>query len=736
MKPVAIMQSTAVPYRRVIAKLLTQAARRQQHLATAFSVSNFSNSKSESFRKFSSAKADVPPRASNRFPQKFSSREKYQRLLEAPLGSFTKEMWTDARRLIYDTSPPSKYSTAATPVTDTRRSILLLERALKENAVDSQPWLSDGKAFNKIIKQWRIYANERRYVLSPAEMARLLEEVTRRTPSFHYTQSTLSMILDVAARQENPVKAPAVAESILQLMIDESASKSHSMRPNRVIWNQVLGAWSSCGLPEAPERMEDLLGRMKGYGIEPDVVSYTLLIKYWSRSLSTEAPSEIEKVMKRMETLGLAPNLVTWNNLLRYWSHNGQKYAPLEANAVLERMEKQGIQPSGISWNHLLEGWASSDLPEAPEQIKKILLRMTKEGYPPTTLSYNVLIKAYANAGELSKAEALFEQMMRGYENGNTSIQPNDATCFLLLSAYSKSNMASAVTRAERFLDVLLKGSIPNIKVAVKHFNSAIMACLKQGETSRADRLLHRMADYGIPLNKSTFTVILMAWSRVKSPEAPRKAENIVTFMREQAKNGNRAVQPDSRAVNYVLHAWASSGVPEARTEMLRVFDQLESGEMGISPDWSSYATIVQCLLTFNTKEALERAETILLNVPSSVHIEGEGLYKLYVMVIESCLQRAECLRAENLFQRMTKAHETSTSRLNTKWYFYVIRALVKAGEPERASSAYERLQDLERMGLVRAIISPSTIKDTVVGGWQASTHPDRMRRLKELEER
>ena len=142
---------------------------------------------------------------------------------------------------------------------------------------------------NRLVKQWRNVARrQRNEVIDPISLGRMLESLSNQVPGFKYDRATFSMILDVIIHQKSKQEAPVVAESLLNFLKEEADKGRPELRPHVVIWSQILDAWAKSQLPEAPERMEALLERMKTEGVEGDVIAWGCLVEYWAKSRRPE----------------------------------------------------------------------------------------------------------------------------------------------------------------------------------------------------------------------------------------------------------------------------------------------------------------------------------------------------------------------------------------------------------------------------------------------------------------
>jgi len=163
-----------------------------------------------------------------------------------PLGSFSPKEWSECRRILVDLADKRK-----TTPEDVRLSFSLLERMVKEHSVtgvnEKGMWLYKGSMFlNKLVKQWKNVARKRgKEVIDPISLGNWLDGLSKQVPEFKYDKFTFSMIMDVILSQKSPQEAPIVAESLLNFLKEEAHKGRPELKPDHVIWTQVLKAWSN-----------------------------------------------------------------------------------------------------------------------------------------------------------------------------------------------------------------------------------------------------------------------------------------------------------------------------------------------------------------------------------------------------------------------------------------------------------------------------------------------------------
>ena len=125
-----------------------------------------------------------------------------------------------------------------------------------------------------------------------------LQAMSRRLPEFRYVTTAVQYHHGCCNQASNyrGRKAPFIAEDLLNFIQKEAVdTQSLELRPNAVIYNNVMQAWAVSGLPQAPDKMDELLETMRKEGIVPDEVTYNILLRYWA---NRGAVDEIEAILK------------------------------------------------------------------------------------------------------------------------------------------------------------------------------------------------------------------------------------------------------------------------------------------------------------------------------------------------------------------------------------------------------------------------------------------------------
>ena len=127
-------------------------------------------------------------------------------------------------------------------------------------------------------------------------------------------------------------------------------NKRSYIKLNAIIFNQVLKAWADSSLPEAPDKMELLLQKMRTEGVDPDLFSYAIMLRFYGSFYKKEgAVVKTEAILETMKQQGLEPDSVCLASCLYCFAKAGQLR---KAENVLEQMMNK--IPDNNNYLHLL----------------------------------------------------------------------------------------------------------------------------------------------------------------------------------------------------------------------------------------------------------------------------------------------------------------------------------------------------------------------------------------------
>lgn len=197
-----------------------------------------------------------------------------------------------------------------------------------------------------------------------------------------------------------------------------------------------------------------------------------------------------------------------------------------------------------------------------------------KSSTPPSMLTvslFNAAMDAYGKIGNPAGAQRILRRM-EGLRTSRVEdfadLQPDEFSMSTLATAWAKSHSEEAAQKAEAIIQYMdLKGLIPNTIT----YNSVLHAIAVGNQCDRAlraedivQRMKRRHEENAEDCKPDVYTYqsLIQAWSRTSLPGAPQKAEQILSFMDEEASSGKKNCQrlaPNAYCFTTVIHSWARS---------------------------------------------------------------------------------------------------------------------------------------------------------------------------------
>jgi pentatricopeptide repeat protein len=123
--------------------------------------------------------------------------------------------------------------------------------------------------------------------------------------------------------------------------------------------------------------------------------------------------------------------------------------------------------------------------------------------------------------------------------------------------------------------------------------------------------------------NTIVYTTLIHGWARLGEPD---RAEAILREQLQDFRNGNKTAQPDATTFNAVLHAWAKSSkqkhpdAPQRAQSILTLMQEWSATGLDCSPDEYSLTSVVIC---WAQHRGPEHAESMLTELETAMDYGG-----------------------------------------------------------------------------------------------------------------
>ena len=194
------------------------------------------------------------------------------------------------------------------------------------------------------------------------------------------------------------------------------------------------------------------------------------------------------------------------------------------------------------------------------------------------------------------------------------------------------------------------------------------------GNTTLAESLLKEMhEEYNRTRNETlkpqilVFSMILNAWAKSGSKQAPQRAEGILEKMWELHEKHEFDTKPDVVSYSSVMSCWARSGqngAAERAEALLREMQaRWKDGEVGLRPNSISYTTVMHA---YARRGEAEKAEALLEEMHFDHSVNGNEAAKPTVISFSTvldawskCKSKHSPQRAEKMLLKMWKLYES-----------------------------------------------------------------------------
>lgn len=216
------------------------------------------------------------------------------------------------------------------------------------------------------------------------------------------------------------------------------------------------------------------------------------------------------------------------------------------------------------------------------------------------------------------------------------------------------------------------------------------------------------------------FNLVLLAYARSGTPDAPQQALRVLEKMHNWYTSGASDVAPNKESFATILRAYAKAGKPSAPGHVKRLLEHMEhlaqeEGYTCVRPDYMCHGAYVSALIDamdrdfITGEEAANKAEAYLYELLSSPYEDARPDSWIFNMVLaahsksytENMVERADQLMRvfEAYHERSGRSEKT---RPNTVSYNFLLAAYSRSSwlnQGERAHAILRRMQRLVQSG-------------------------------------
>lgn len=295
-------------------------------------------------------------------------------------------------------------------------------------------------------------------------------------------------------------------------------------------------------------------------------------------------------------------------------------------------------------------------------------------------------------------------------------LAPMSKTLTKVLSAYAKCGRGGAATK--QVLDAILEENAN----AIGDFTSSVYS----------------------------YTAVLEAYANadVVNVEDANEANELLEFMIQETRNGNKSMKPNAKSFLAVIRTWGAVnegelGATEATNWIKQMNTLLEEEVIHVedAPNVFHYNAILNAWANCGEKDAAERTDALLSQMEDEVDVSPSPNSISYNVCIDAYAKMGNGDRAEDLLNRMDELYQTrknSGCRPNTRSYNSVMNAYAKSLEQNTASKAEKFLRKMESLykesdGVDRHIKPDYVSYATVINAWGRSFEYNKAKKVLQI---
>ncbi|CAM9174214.1 unnamed protein product, partial [Ectocarpus fasciculatus] len=371
-------------------------------------------------------------------------------------------------------------------------------------------------------------------------------------------------------------RGAAGADIVLELF--ETLVES-GLKPNSITYVSAIRAYGDKGDWERAEQM--LVGMQEQHGVEPNRFCYSAVVKalanggQWKRALET---------LDEMRECGLSADPVVYTAAIGACEKYGQWEKALD---TLSKLVSEKPPMRSLMWGY---NAAISALGKAKqmEGVKDLLVTMKASGLKPDEYTYAAMMRATGIDGSWEESWSMLAEMEQA------GVRPNRVVYNTLIASLLKGEQARGtctlhgpqIEKANEILNRMREGGVPP---DVTTYTTILSGCKRESDWRRAEALLSEMESFGIKPNSRTLTAVLKVYGDAGEVERALslfeqydaggmvmdvfcfntlmgpvlKKDDPETVLELFSRMESRGVQPDSLTMSLVLRAAEQAGAAE-----------------------------------------------------------------------------------------------------------------------------------------------------------------------------
>jgi pentatricopeptide repeat protein len=507
----------------------------------------------------------------------------------------------------------------------------------------------------------------------------------------------------------------------LVCLLDDAgiSTNDEGLRPGNKAYSMCLNVLAKN--PEYPSTCDDvlaLLNRRREHRTKPDLQFYNACLHVFAKCSphNSDAPVRAETLLKDISST-MTPDAASFVSIMHAWANSRLPGSAERAQVILDQMiASQKDNLSAACFNVCIDGWAKTDSPERSEQLLWRMHQLYQDGYSsvrPNQISFNSTINAWAKSRHphaATKAEQLLGKMEQ-YD-----CKPTSESYTPVLDAWSRTRDPGP--KVESMLDRLEEMHARGHNIQPPNKVSYLMGIRAWARTNqehaanKAEALLRRMDQLGNRGRSDlapcvvVYSALIDTWSRSTRVDAPERALALLREMQELSISGTVDVSPNTITLNSVLDAFARQGRADEAHGLLNETESMVSdGQDTVLPDIVSYSTVMKAYSKSRTSAAAEKASELLQELQKLSSSGASSLkpsvstYTFAIVAWGNSQRHDAAEQAENLLWHILELYNEGDDDLkpNVVIANCVLRAWARSregGATVRAESVFRWIED------------------------------------------
>jgi len=242
------------------------------------------------------------------------------------------------------------------------------------------------------------------------------------------------------------------------------------------------------------QRAEAWFERMLAAGVRPDAMCFRVMLKaYVTKGALAGAERWLQMAREQRVSLGVSAYFAVADCAAR-------AFKPERAEWWLREAISDGLEANASQYNILVSSLVKTS---GASRAQRLVALMCERGVEPTVETLAVALDSCAKAGDLTGAEAIFEQIVsRG------QVRPDATACNALVNA---AVQAGNVTRAEHWLASMRESGVA---LDVRSHTMVLHAHARAGNIEMAERGFQRMLADGFEAHAASYTCLIRACAK------------------------------------------------------------------------------------------------------------------------------------------------------------------------------------------------------------------------------